>query len=65
MTIDVKENRNEQKAQTTLNNIKKIAKTDKNLIPYILKAVKNYCSVGEITDSLREVWGTYKEDNIF
>ena len=32
-----------------------------NLVPPILKAVKRYCTLGEICDVLRKVWGDYKE----
>jgi methylmalonyl-CoA mutase N-terminal domain/subunit len=32
-----------------------------NLIPIILRCVEAYASVGEISDTLREVWGEHKE----
>lgn len=36
------------------------AKTDANLMPVILKCVKCYCTLGEICDTLRKVFGEYK-----
>ncbi|MHA1720965.1 MAG: acyl-CoA mutase large subunit family protein [Promethearchaeota archaeon] len=61
----VKSERNEEKAQKCLAKIKEIAQGKENLIPYILDAVKAYCSVGEIIDVLRDVFGVYREDSIF
>jgi methylmalonyl-CoA mutase N-terminal domain/subunit len=34
---------------------------DENLMPYILEAVKTYASVGEICNTLRAIFGEYKE----
>jgi methylmalonyl-CoA mutase, N-terminal domain len=34
-----------------------------NSMPYILKAVRAYATLGEICDALREVFGTYQESN--
>jgi len=36
------------------------AKTDANLMPAILRCVKCYCTLGEICDTLRKVFGEYK-----
>ena len=32
-----------------------------NLMPPILDCVKAYASVGEISDTLRKIWGEYRE----
>ncbi len=50
-----------QKVDKALSDLKKAASTDENLIPYIVEAVKAYASVGEICNTLREVFGEYKE----
>jgi methylmalonyl-CoA mutase N-terminal domain/subunit len=34
-------------------------------MPLILDCVKAYCTVGEISDSLRDVFGTYEEPAVF
>ena len=44
--------------------LKEAAKGIENLIPYILDAVKEYASVGEIIGALKEVFGVYKEQQI-
>jgi methylmalonyl-CoA mutase N-terminal domain/subunit len=36
-----------------------------NTMPYILDCVKAYATVGEISDALREVFGTYQEPALF
>jgi methylmalonyl-CoA mutase N-terminal domain/subunit len=61
----VKQTRDNQKALEALKKIEEIAKTKENLIPYILNAVKQYCSVGEIIQSLKNVFGVYREDSIY
>ena len=39
---------------------KKAAAGKENVIPYLLRSVEEYASVGEISDALREVWGVYE-----
>jgi len=34
-------------------------------MPYLIDAVKTYASVGEISDALRDVFGTYQEPAAF
>jgi methylmalonyl-CoA mutase, N-terminal domain len=41
--------------------LKHAAEGDANLMPYILDAVRVYTSVGEICDTLREVFGEYQD----
>ena len=62
---DVKAQRDEALAQKCLEKIKKIAQGTENLIPYILDAVKAYCSVGEIIGVLRKIFTVYREESIF
>jgi methylmalonyl-CoA mutase N-terminal domain/subunit len=35
-----------------------------NTMPYIVDCVRAYATVGEISDALREVFGTYEEVSI-
>lgn len=58
---DVKKERNSAKVKETLSNLKKAVSDNENLMPYILDCVKAYCTLGEIMDTLREIWGTYQE----
>jgi methylmalonyl-CoA mutase N-terminal domain/subunit len=38
-----------------------VAQTDDNLVPILVEAVKNYATLGEISDVLRNVFGEYHE----
>ncbi|MFW6134959.1 MAG: acyl-CoA mutase large subunit family protein [Elusimicrobiota bacterium] len=58
---NVKNNRKELEVKEKLNLLKDIAKSDHNVMPYILDCVKSYATLGEICDQLREVFGEYKE----
>lgn len=49
----------------TLSDLKRAAREGKNLMPYILEAVKAYATLGEICDTLREVYGEYVVGGIF
>jgi methylmalonyl-CoA mutase N-terminal domain/subunit len=49
----------------TLDALKKGASGDANTMPLILDCVKAYCTVGEISDALRDVFGTYEEPAAF
>ncbi|NOR16339.1 methylmalonyl-CoA mutase [candidate division WOR-3 bacterium] len=61
----VKQRRNNKKVKVLLNDLKKAAIENLNLMKPILKCVKEYATIGEISDTLREVYGEYKEKNIF
>jgi methylmalonyl-CoA mutase N-terminal domain/subunit len=45
----------------SLTRIQDAARTGENLMPHIIHAVENYATVGEISDTLRGVFGEYKE----
>ncbi|TET59229.1 MAG: methylmalonyl-CoA mutase, partial [Candidatus Stahlbacteria bacterium] len=60
----VKQRRNNKKVKVLLNDLKKAAIENLNLMKPILKCVKEYATIGEISDTLREVYGEYKEKNI-
>jgi methylmalonyl-CoA mutase N-terminal domain/subunit len=62
---EIKMKRDNGKVETLLKKIEAVARTEENLLPHIYEAVKAYASVGEITDSLKKVFGEYKEDSIF
>jgi len=58
---DLKELRDSKEVETTLENLKTACETDENVMPYILKAVKAYATLGEISDVMREVFGEYQQ----
>ena len=50
-----------QVQEKVLEKLQRAAQSDENLMPFIINAVKSYCTVGEISDVLRSVFGEYKE----
>ncbi len=57
--------RNNEKVQEILKKLEEAARGTENLMPYIVDAVREYASIGEIMASLKKVFGTYVEDSIF
>jgi len=53
--------RDAAKVQKALGEIESAANSDRNLMPTILDAVKVYATVGEISGTLRAVFGEYRE----
>jgi methylmalonyl-CoA mutase N-terminal domain/subunit len=51
--------RNQKGVSKSLVALKEAAQGESNLMPYILGAVKEYATVGEICDTLRSVFGEY------
>ncbi len=58
--IKLKNERNAQAVKNSLQNISAAAKDATNLMPLVIEAVENYCTLGEIADCLREVFGEYR-----
>jgi methylmalonyl-CoA mutase N-terminal domain/subunit len=48
-------------ARRSLNALREACQGSDNLMPYILDAVNAYCTLGEICDVMREVFGEYQE----
>lgn len=61
----VKRDRDNNKVNETLERLKAAAKGTENLMPFIMEAIRVYASIGEIINTLKEVFGTYHEDSIF
>jgi len=61
----LKEERDNDKVREKLERLKEAARGTENLMPFIIDAVRDYTSIGEIIDALKEVFGTYHEDSIF
>ncbi|HMD98761.1 MAG TPA: methylmalonyl-CoA mutase family protein [Terriglobia bacterium] len=53
--------RDSARAKAALDEVEATARSDRNLMPAILAAVKSYATVGEISDTLRKVFGEYQE----
>jgi len=58
----VKASRNNDKVKASLKVLQNAASGSDNLMPHIIDCVKEYASLGEICDTLRGVFGEYKEN---
>ncbi len=58
----LKKERDGDAVRKSLEKVKDVAKGDENLMFPIIEAVKNYATLGEISDALREVFGEYREE---
>ncbi|ADQ67423.1 methylmalonyl-CoA mutase [Halogeometricum borinquense DSM 11551] len=56
----VKDERDDEEVEAALAAIKDTARSDANLMPPIVEAVKVYATVGEISNALRDVFGEYR-----
>jgi methylmalonyl-CoA mutase, N-terminal domain len=57
---DFKINRDSQNLDQKLAQIKHVASSSENLMPAIIEAVRSGATIGEISDTLRDVFGEYK-----
>jgi len=63
---EFRKNRDAGKVEDALSRLRNAAeKEDKNLIPYVLEAVKARATLGEMTDALRDVFGEFRAPEIF
>ena len=62
----VRENRDQQRAEAALERLLTLARDDSaNLMPATIEAVRAHLSMGEITGALRGVFGSYTETPVF
>ncbi len=61
----IKSTRNNNKVQEYLAAIKEDAEADRNLMPPIIAAVKEYATVGEIVQVMKDVYGEFEEPIFF
>jgi len=62
---EIKRTRNNQEVKEHLKSITQAARSGKNLMPFIIDAVREYATVGEISDVFREVYGVYRDPAYF
>ncbi len=56
----LRKSRSPEKVEAALAAIKTTASDGGNLMPPVIEAIENYCTLGEISDALREIFGEYK-----
>ncbi|MFX1275922.1 MAG: methylmalonyl-CoA mutase [Promethearchaeota archaeon] len=62
---ELKKTRNNNVIKEKLKELKKIAQTPDNIMPIIIVLVKEYATIQEICDILREIYGKYKPQETF
>jgi methylmalonyl-CoA mutase N-terminal domain/subunit len=62
---EIKQQRDNAKVRSVLDELYDAAVKGENLMPYIIRAVKAYATLQEICDVLRQVYGEYKAPSIF
>jgi methylmalonyl-CoA mutase N-terminal domain/subunit len=59
---EIRRTRDNRAVQSCLNDLRQAAgRNDVNLMPVLIEAVKEYATLQEMMDVLREVWGEYRE----
>jgi len=58
---EVKKNRSKKEVKEALSFLRKDQHEGKNLMPGILNAVKKRCTVGEICEELKSLWGSHSQ----
>jgi len=58
---ELRARRDRARVAATLKKVEATARSNENLMPAILAAVKSFATVGEISDTLRRVFGEYQE----
>ncbi|RLI30962.1 methylmalonyl-CoA mutase [Candidatus Bathyarchaeota archaeon] len=56
----VRKERDNKKVEEALNKLRKAAEKGENIMPATFEAIKNYATIGETSNVLREVFGEYK-----
>jgi methylmalonyl-CoA mutase N-terminal domain/subunit len=62
---EVRRSRNTRAALDSLAGLRRAASGDANLMPQLVECVEAYCTVGEITAELKDVWGEYQPSRVF
>ena len=57
--------RNNEAVSSALNELRRAVERGENVMPYILEAVKKYATLGEIMNTLKEVYGVWIEPPIY
>jgi methylmalonyl-CoA mutase, N-terminal domain len=61
----LRKKRNNSQVEDKLNQLKSAARTNTNLMPLLVECAKAYCTLGEMVNTLKEVFGEYDEPKFF
>jgi len=62
---DLRQSRNETEVNLSLTEIKETAINGNNIMPALIKAARNYVTLGEMVNQLKQVYGVYQEAAVF
>ncbi|MGC8595960.1 MAG: acyl-CoA mutase large subunit family protein [Candidatus Kryptoniota bacterium] len=62
---EVRQNRSSVEVENALSELKKAAEDGSNLMPHLLNATRAYATLGEMANTLKEVFGVYEEPAVF
>lgn len=62
---EIRSHRDSTAVREALHGLRRAATGKENTLPYILRAVKAYATLGEISGTLREVFGEFQEPSLF
>lgn len=61
----VRKERDQKKVDVALSHLKSAAAGTDNMVPFIINAVREYATLQEICDVLRQQWGVYRDPGYF
>jgi methylmalonyl-CoA mutase N-terminal domain/subunit len=62
---DLRRRRDSARVGRALTDLRAAAASSANLMPPLIEAARVYATLGEMCDSLRDVWGEYEEVPVF
>jgi methylmalonyl-CoA mutase N-terminal domain/subunit len=62
--VKLKARRDNGKVRKSLDDLRRAAEGSENTMPFILDAVRQYATLGEICDAFRGVFGSYTETSV-
>jgi methylmalonyl-CoA mutase N-terminal domain/subunit len=57
----VRKKRDSKKVEAALADLKRVCASNENLMPHVLNAVREYVTLGEIVETFKSAFGTYKD----
>jgi methylmalonyl-CoA mutase N-terminal domain/subunit len=61
----VKKDRDNRRVVQILSDLRAASRTDKNLMPYVIEAVREYTTEQEICDVWRDIFGEYRDPGFY
>ncbi|MCX7857708.1 MAG: methylmalonyl-CoA mutase family protein [Deltaproteobacteria bacterium] len=62
---EIKRRRSQSDVKRALKDLEKATKDGKNVMPYLLDCCKVYCTLGEMTNVFRDIFGEFQEPSLF